>query len=178
MKADRAVISVEVKQPGKPDKLTGELSNIIVNDFDATAILAALDPQTSGDETYHRVYRQILAGPYTLKSAQGMRVDIDGFAIEDIDVQPSKFRLAERICRAARDQSAAPTPAQTRELLEKLAGVYEGVRIGKAEIGKMSIGTPQGPARSTRSDTATASSRSRASIRRPRRGSSRWSASR
>ncbi|MET4175745.1 hypothetical protein ABIB99_006861 [Bradyrhizobium sp. LA6.1] len=147
MKADRAVISVEVKQPGKPDKLTGELSNIIVNDFDATAILAALDPQTSGDDNYRRVYRQVSAGPYTLKSAQAMRVDIDGFAIEDIAVQPSKFRLADVLAALPQDQSAPQTPAQARELLEKLAGVYEGVRIGKAEMGKTSIGTPQGTAK-------------------------------
>lgn len=147
MKADRAVISVEVKQPGKPDKLTGELSNIIVNDFDATAILAALDPQTSGDDNYRRVYRQVSAGPYTLKSAQAMRVDIDGFAIEDIAVQPSKFRLADVLAALPQDQSAPQTPAQARDLLEKLAGVYEGVRIGKAEMGKISIGTPQGTAK-------------------------------
>ncbi|MCK1276265.1 hypothetical protein IVB46_13675 [Bradyrhizobium sp. 61] len=147
MKADRAVISVEVKQPGKPDKLTGELSNIIVNDFDATAILAALDPQTSGDDNYRRVYRQVSAGPYTLKSAQAMRVDIDGFAIEDIAVQPSKFRLADVLAALPQDQSAPQTPAQARDLLEKLAGVYEGVRIGKAEMGKTSIGTPQGTAK-------------------------------
>ncbi|APG12456.1 hypothetical protein M2175_005606 [Bradyrhizobium elkanii] len=147
MKADRAVISVEVKQPGKPDKLTGELSNIIVNDFDATAILAALDPQTSGDDNYRRVYRQVSAGPYTLKSAQAMRVDIDGFAIEDIAVQPSKFRLADVLAALPQDQSAPQTPAQARDLLEKLAGVYVGVRIGKAEMGKTSIGTPQGTAK-------------------------------
>ncbi|TFW52017.1 hypothetical protein CT676_42905 [Bradyrhizobium sp. MOS001] len=147
MKADRAVISVEVKQPGKPDKLTGELSNIIVNDFDATAILAALDPQTSGDDNYRRVYRQVSAGPYTLKSEQAMRVDIDGFAIEDIAVQPSKFRLADVLAALPQDQSAPQTPAQARDLLEKIAGVYEGIRIGKAEMGKTSIGTPQGTAK-------------------------------
>ncbi|MCK1300110.1 hypothetical protein IVB33_20380 [Bradyrhizobium sp. 24] len=146
MKSDRAVISVDVKQPGKPDKLTGELSNIIVNDFDASAILAALDPQTASDDSYRRVYRQVSTGPYALKSAQGMRVDIDGFTMEDIAVQPSKFRLAEIFAALPRDQSAPPTPAQARELLEKLAGVYEGLRIGKAEIGKMSVGTPQGTA--------------------------------
>ncbi|MHC4045462.1 hypothetical protein [Bradyrhizobium sp. 23AC] len=144
MKADRAAISVDVKQPGKPDKLTGELSNIIVNDVDATAIIAALDPQTSSDETYHRVYRHVSAGPYALKSAQGVRVDIDGFVMEDIDVQPSKFRLAEIFAALPQDQSAVPTPAQSRELMEKLAGVYEGLRIGKAEVSKISIGTPQG----------------------------------
>ncbi|WFU68997.1 hypothetical protein [Bradyrhizobium sp. CB2312] len=144
MKADRAAISIDVKQPGRADKLTGELSNIIVNDFDATAIIAALDPKTSSDETYHRVYRQILAGPYALKSSQGMRIDIDGFVMEDIDVQPSKFRLAERFDALPQDQSAVPTPAQSREMLEKIAGIYEGVRIGKAEVSKISIGTPQG----------------------------------
>lgn len=146
MKSDRAVISVDVKQPGKTDKLTGESSNIIVNDFDATAIIAALDPQTASDDSYRRVYRQVSTGPYALKSAQGMRVDVDGFTMEDIAVQPSKFRLAEIFAALPRDQSAPPTPAQARELLEKLAGVYEGLRIGKAEIGKMSVGTPQGTA--------------------------------
>lgn len=147
MKADRAAISIDVKQPGKPDRLTGELSNIIVNDFDATAILAALDPQTASDDSYHRIYRQVSAGPYALKSAQGMRVDIDSFSIEDIAVQPSKFRLAEMFAMLPQDKSAPPTPVQTRELLEKIAGVYEGLRIGKAEIGKTSVGTPQGTAR-------------------------------
>ncbi|WP_441235738.1 hypothetical protein [Bradyrhizobium sp. 930_D9_N1_4] len=144
MKADRAVISVDVRQPGKPDKLTGELSNIIVNDFDATAIIATLDPQTSKDETYHRVYRQVSAGPYALKSAQGIRVDIDGFVMEDIGVQPSKFRLGEIFAALPQDQSAVPTPAQARGMMEKLAGVYEGLRIGRAEVSKISIGTPQG----------------------------------
>lgn len=147
MKADRATISIDVKQPGKPDRLTGELSNIIVNDFDATAILATLDPQTASDDSYHRIYRQVSAGPYALKSAQGMRVDIDSFSIEDIAVQPSKFRLAEMFAMLPQDKSAPPTPVQTRELLEKIAGVYEGLRIGKAEIGETSVGTPQGTAR-------------------------------
>lgn len=147
MKADRASISIDMKQPGKADKLTGDLSNIIVNDFDATAILATLDPQTASDDSYHRIYRQVSAGPYALKSAQGMRVDIDSFTVEDIAVQPSKFRLADMFAMLPQDQSAPPTPAQARELLEKIAGVYEGLRIGKAEIGKTSVGTPQGTAR-------------------------------
>jgi len=144
MKADRATISIDVKQPGKPDKLTGELSNIIVNDFDATAIRAALDPQTSSDDSYHRIYRQVSAGPYVLRSAQGVRVDIDGFRMEEIAVQPSKFRLADMLAALPQDRSAPPTPAQARELLEKVAGFYEGLRIGKAEIGKTTVGTPQG----------------------------------
>lgn len=147
MTADRATIAIDVKQPGKPDKLTGELSNIVVNDFDASAILAMLDPQTASDDGYRRIYRQVSAGTYVLKSAQGMRVDIDGFVMEDIAVQPSKFRLADVFAALPQDRSAPPTPAQARELLEKLAGFYEGLRIGKFEVGKASVATPQGTAR-------------------------------
>ncbi|MCK1718648.1 hypothetical protein [Bradyrhizobium sp. 141] len=147
MKADRAVFTINIPQPGKQDKLTGDLSNIIVNDFDATAIAAALDPQKSGDDSYHRVYRQIAAGPYVLKSTQGMRMEIDGITFEDIAVQPSKFRPAEIVALMPTDRSVVQTAAQSREMMEKLAGFYEGFRIGRIEIGKTSMGTPQGTAR-------------------------------
>ncbi|MBW7968293.1 hypothetical protein [Bradyrhizobium sp. BR 10289] len=144
MKMDRATFTINVPQPGKAERLTGEISAIVINDFDSTPILAALDPQTSGDDSYRRVYRQISTGPYLLKSAQGLRMDIDGFAMADIEVQPSKLHLLEIFAMLPQDNSAPPTPAQTRELMEKVAGFYEGLRIGKAEIGKISIGTPQG----------------------------------
>ncbi|MFK4578469.1 hypothetical protein [Bradyrhizobium ottawaense] len=147
MKADRAVFTIDVPQPGKQDKLTGDLSNVVVNDFDATAIAAALDPQKTGDDSYHRVYRQISAGPYVLKSTQGIRMDIDGITFEDIAVQPSKFRPAEIIALLPTDRSVVPTVAQSREMMEKLAGFYDGFRIGKIEVGKSSMGTPQGMAR-------------------------------
>jgi len=147
MKADRAVFTIDVPQPGKQDRLSGDLSNIIVNDFDSTAIAAALDPQKTGDDNYHRVYRRIAAGPYVLKSTQGMRMDIDGITFEDIAVQPSKFRPAEIVALLPADRSAVPTAAQSREMMEKLAGFYEGLRIGRIEIGKTSMGTPQGTAR-------------------------------
>ncbi|MBR0857291.1 hypothetical protein [Bradyrhizobium liaoningense] len=145
MKADRAVFTIDVPQPGKQDKLTGELSNVIVNDFDATAIVAALDPQ-SNDDSYHRIYRQISAGPYMFKSSQGMRMDIDGVSFEDIAIQPSKFRLAEILALMPADRSV-PAPAQSREMMEKLAAFYEGIRIGRIEVGKTSLDSPQGSAR-------------------------------
>ncbi|OAF10841.1 hypothetical protein AYJ54_08885 [Bradyrhizobium centrolobii] len=147
IKADRAVFTIDVPQPRRPDKLTGDLSNMIVNDFDATAIAAALDPQGTNDDSYHRVYRQISAGPYVLKSAQGMRLDIDAITFDDIAVQPSKFRPAEILALMPADRSVPPTPAQSREMMEKLAGFYEGLRLGKIELGKTAMGTPQGTAR-------------------------------
>ncbi|UWU88944.1 hypothetical protein [Bradyrhizobium sp. CB1015] len=147
MKADRAVFSIDVPQPGKQDKLTGDLSNIIINDFDATAVATALDPQKAGDDSYHRIYRQISAGRYVFKSTQGMRMEIDGISFEDIAVQPSKFRPAEIVALMPTDRSVVATAAQSREMMEKLAGFYEGLRIGRIEIGTASMGLPQGTAR-------------------------------
>jgi hypothetical protein len=146
-KLDRAAFTFNVQQPGRPDKLTFELSNVKTIDFDATALAAALDPQKANDDdSYYRVYRQISAGPYVLTSAQGLRAQIDRISIDDIAVQPSKFRPAEIMALLPKDQTP-PTPAQAREMLEKLAEIYEGMRIGKVEVGNLSIGTPQGTAR-------------------------------
>ena len=144
-KADRFTFTFTTVQAGKSDTLTGELSNLAMADFDAVAMLATLDPQKANDDTFHQVYRQISTGPYALTSGD-VRVRIDGLAIDDIAVQPSKLRFAEMFAALPKDPSAPPTPAQARDMIEKMTGVYEGLRIGKIEIGKTSIGTPQGTA--------------------------------
>jgi hypothetical protein len=145
-KADRFTFTLDVRQFGKSEKVSGELSNLVMNEFDATAMLASLDPQKANDDTYHRVYGQIAAGPYSLNSTLGVSAQIDSIAFEDIGVQPSKFRLAELLAALPADQSAPPTPAQAREMMEKLAGVYEGMRVGKIALGNLSMTTPQGTA--------------------------------
>jgi hypothetical protein len=147
MKADRAAFTINVPQPGKADKLTGEMSDIIINDFDSTAIAAALDPQKANDDSYHRVYGQISSGAYVVTSTLGVRMQIDGIAVTDIAVQPSKFRPDDILALLPADRSVLPTPAQSREMMEKVAGFYEGLRVGKIEIGTMSMTTPQGTPR-------------------------------
>ncbi|KJC51988.1 hypothetical protein [Bradyrhizobium sp. LTSP857] len=147
MKVDRANFTMNLPQPGKADKLTGEISDIIINDFDSTGITAALDPQKANDDSYHRVYGQISSGSYVATSTLGMRMQVDGIAVTDIAVQPSKFRPAEILALLPADRSALPTPAQSREMMEKVAGFYEGLRVGKIEIGTMSMTTPQGTPR-------------------------------
>jgi hypothetical protein len=146
-KVDRAAFTFNVQQPGRPDKLTFELSNLNTSGFDATALVAALDPQKANDDSYHRVYRQISAGPYVMTSAQGLHVQADRISIDDIALQPSNFRPVEILALLPKDQSAPPTPAQAREMMEKLAGLYEGMRVSKVEIGNLSVGTPQGTAK-------------------------------
>ena len=146
-KIDRAVFAITTQQPARPEKLTGELSDMTIDDFDASAVIAALDPAKANDDTYRRVYRQVSTGPYALTSTQGVRAQIGGIVVEDIGYQPSKFRPGELLALLPKDVSAPPTPAQTRELMEKIAGVYEGLRVGKVEIRNLSATTPQGAAK-------------------------------
>jgi hypothetical protein len=104
---------------------------------------ASLDPDKANDDSLHRLYGQISTGPYTVTSGD-VRLRVDGITVDDIAVQPSKFRMAEMFAILPQDQSKPPTPAQARELMEKLADFYEGFRVGKIEIGKTSVATPQG----------------------------------
>ncbi|WFU44767.1 hypothetical protein QA640_21300 [Bradyrhizobium sp. CB82] len=82
-----------------------------------------------------------------LTSTQGVRAQVDGITIEDLGFQPSKFRPADFLALLPKDPSSPPPPAQAREMMEKVAAMYEGLRLGKAEIRNISIGTPQGTAR-------------------------------
>lgn len=142
-KADRLTFTFKTVQPDKPGQLTGELWNLAMSDFDASGLLAAFGPEKANDDSTHQLYGQVSAGSYTVTSGD-VRLQVDGFSVDDIGVQPSKFRMAEMLAVLPKDRSTPPTPAQAREMMEKLAGLYEGLRIGKAEIGKTSITTPQG----------------------------------
>src|SRR5262249_10989700 len=66
---------------------------------------------------------------------------------DDFGLQPSKFRLAEILAVLPENQPVPPAPAQVREMLEKLAGIYEGLRVGKFEVGNLSMTTPQATAK-------------------------------
>ncbi|EJN16021.1 hypothetical protein PMI42_00419 [Bradyrhizobium sp. YR681] len=142
-KADRLTFTFKTAQPGKSGQFAGELSNLTMSGFDAGGMLATLDPEKAKDDSIRQIYRQVSTGPYTVTSGD-VRLQIDGLSIDDIGVQPSKFRMTEMLAMLPQDPSAPPTPAQARDMMEKLAGFYEGLSVGKIEIGKMSIGTPQG----------------------------------
>jgi hypothetical protein len=144
MKADGLVFTVNTQQSGKPQKMTGNLANIASYDLDAAGAAAVLDPQKATDNQYYRVYRQISAGPYTITSEPGMRMRIDGFTIDDVGVRPSRVQLPALLALIPAAGSA-PTPAQARDIMEKAAGLYEGIRVGSAEMRGLSMETPQAP---------------------------------
>ncbi|MEY9588514.1 hypothetical protein ABIA06_000805 [Bradyrhizobium yuanmingense] len=145
-KMDRVALTVDLTQPGRPAKMTGELSGLAIYEFDPTAVRAALDPQGSNDDNFHRIYRRISVNSYVVTAAPGMRMQVDGFTFDDIAIRPSKFRPAEIIALVPADGSI-PTPAQSRDMIEKVADLFDGFQIGKAEIGRQTAETPQGTGR-------------------------------
>jgi hypothetical protein len=144
MKVDRAVFTLSMQQSGKALKITGELANIASYDFDASAAATVLDPQKANDDRIYRVYRQVTTGPYTLTFDQGIRFIVDGITVDDIGVRPSRLRLPA-LMAAIPPPGTAPTPAQNRDMQDKLADIYEGMRIGNAELRGLSMETPEGP---------------------------------
>ncbi|MBR1253296.1 hypothetical protein JQ634_06235 [Bradyrhizobium sp. AUGA SZCCT0240] len=145
-KIDGAVFTVNAQGAGgKPDKLTGNLANIAGYDIDSRAVAAMFDPQKASDDQYYRAYRQITTGPYVVSSGQGLNMRIDGITIDDLGLRPSRMQVPDLLAMIPAPGAAPPTPAQARAMIEKVAKLYEGMRIGNAEMRGFSVETPQGP---------------------------------
>ncbi|WP_298880405.1 hypothetical protein [uncultured Bradyrhizobium sp.] len=142
IRVDRADVAINVQQP-RPDKITSGFSDATIEDFDANVVIAALSPNKPNDDSYHRVYRQISTA-YAMTSTSGIGAKIGRILVEDIAYQPSKFRPGELLAVLSKDPSAAQNPAQMRELMEKVANLYEGARVGKVTLADLSMETPQG----------------------------------
>jgi hypothetical protein len=141
---ERLAFTANTLQVGKADKMSGEIVNFASRDFDAAAVAAVLDPQKANDDKYYGVYGQTTAGPYTITSAQGLRMRIDGMTIDDVSVRPSRLRLPALLALMPA-AGATPTPAQAREMMDKMANIYQGMRVGTAEMRGISADTPEGP---------------------------------
>lgn len=131
---------------GKTESFSGEASNLAAYDFDAAAMLVVLDPAHASDDKYYRAYRQMTVGAYTATLPQGLKMRIDGFTVDDVGLRPSRLQFPQlmAIIEAAPPPGTTPTPEQTRDLLGKVAGIYEGIRIGGIEMRGLSMDTPQG----------------------------------
>ena len=143
---ERVSFTANMQQAGKAQKITGELTNVVSHDFDSGAVAAIFDPQKANDDRYYRFYGQTTAGAYTINAPPGPQVRIDGLTIEDVAVRPSRLQLPALIALLSQP-GPLPTPAQAREMLEKVARAYEGLRIGNTEIRGLAVETPQGPFR-------------------------------
>jgi hypothetical protein len=142
---ERVAFTVDTNRAGKTEKMTGEMLDLASRDVDTAAAAAIFDPQKANDDNYYRAYGLTTAGAYTITSAQGGRMRIEGMTIDDVGLRPSRMQLPALMALMPPPGAAPPTPAQAREMMEKVAGIYEGIRIGKTEMRGLSFQTPQGP---------------------------------
>jgi hypothetical protein len=149
MQIERANFTANTQQAGKADKMTGEITNLASRDFDVTALAAILDPQKAKDDRYYRFYGKTTAGPYTVTSALGLRMRIDGITVDEVGIRPSGLQLPALLATLQGAGASPPTPAQVREMMDKIATLYESMRIGSAEMRGLSAETPQGPLKLT-----------------------------
>jgi hypothetical protein len=146
---ERVTVSATMSNAGKAEKLSGEVAKIAAYDFDAAAVAMLLDPAHAKDDKYYRAYRQMTVGTYTANFATGMKMRIDGMVADDIGLRPSRLQFPQlmAIIAEAPPPGTTPTPAQLRDLLDKVAGIYEGIRIGRAEVTGLQVETPDNPLR-------------------------------
>lgn len=129
---------------------TMELVNVSVTGFDAATLLAVLDPARASDQRELSAYRRIAAGPMTMTLERADPLRIEGFLVEDVRMRPAKLDLAgimalsESLPASVAPGRGAPPAAQLTELFEKVAGLYEGIRIGKMEVRGLSTSVPPG----------------------------------
>ncbi len=144
MKADG--FRFRFNQPaGLTKQMIGDLANFVASDVDAGAAAALFDPGKANDDQDHRIYGRISTGPYVITSPQGLNLRIDGMIVDDIGLKPSRVQFQTVMAMIPPAGAAPPTPAQVRVMMEGVASLYEGIRIGNAELHGLSVGTPQGP---------------------------------
>jgi hypothetical protein len=141
--ADGAVLRAGLVGPAREVK--GGVGKIAVLDTDIVPLLAFLDPTRPKGQGYQRIYRQVSMGPYSLRFDDGNVVSVDKIVADDVGLNPDKLVLDDFLF--LREVTAVPgggaLPGEASMLLDKLAGFYEGVRLGKLEmqgIGVKSIG--------------------------------------
>jgi hypothetical protein len=139
--------TVPMRVAGKNETMTGDIAKMTALDFDAAATAVMLDPAKANDTGTYRIYRQMSTGAYTVNLATGVKMRIAGINADDIGVRPSKLQYATlmAIVDAAPPPGSTPTPEQVRDMIEKMAVIYEGFHIGGAEVRGLSVDTPQGP---------------------------------
>jgi hypothetical protein len=123
--------------------VTGEVAKASVRDIDMAPVLAWLDPSRPKDQGYQRVYGHLVAGPYTVRFADGTGIGVDQVVAEEIGLRPAKLSLDDLVflMEVSRPGMPPPTPAQIGMLVEKTAGIYEGLRLGRLEIQGLRLAT-------------------------------------
>ena len=146
MQVERANFTVNTQQAGKADKMTGEIANLSLPRFRCQLRLPPSSirkrPTTTAITASTARHRPV---PTPSLQRWACACASTQMTIDDVGVRPSRLQLPALLAMIQAAGATSPTPAQTRELIDKMATLYEGMRIGTAEMRGLSAETPQGP---------------------------------
>ena len=144
-KTDKVTFTVNQQAADKPIKMTGDLANIVATDIDVGAMAAMFDPTKANDDREYRIQGHVSAGPYVITATPGINLRIDDITVDNVRMNPSRMQLPALMAMIPPPGSPPPSAAQTRDLLEKIAGIYSGAGIGNAEMHGLLLETPEAP---------------------------------
>lgn len=135
------VLRIGVAGPfrGPAQEVRGEIGRSSITDADMRPLLAVLDPARPKDGTdggYQRVYGQVSMGPYTLSLGHGANMRVERIVAEDVGLDPERLSLDDLLFlgEVTSMPGGAASPNQAIMVLDKVAGLYEGLRLGKLEV--------------------------------------------
>jgi hypothetical protein len=144
--AEASVDSVAFRGDAGPARkeFSGEVAKASVRDVDMGPVLAWLDPSRPRDEGYQRIYGQLTAGPYAVRFGDGTGIGVDSVVAEEIGLRPARLSLDDLVflMEVSRPGTAPSTPTQLGMLVDKMAGLYEGVHLGKLEMQGLRVDAP------------------------------------
>ncbi len=143
---DRVTATTEIAGPG-PGSFAMAMANFKLADFNFDGPIALLDPAKANDDSYIAMYGQSSVGPIEIRSAKGGGLKIEGFAFDGIAIRPSKLSWSKlmTIVGNAPKPGTSPAPEKVAEMLDTVAGFYEGIRINKMEMRNLVTDVPQTP---------------------------------
>lgn len=137
---ERAIITSDQLNP-ELGSVAGVMARMSVSNFYVGNLAAVLDPARAKEDASLPIYQRASLGPFEVRYAAGGGMQMDEMTVEDIAIRPSKLSLGRILALAenAPRPGIQPSPAQTRAIIDELASLYEGIRIGKFELRGMRV---------------------------------------
>jgi hypothetical protein len=116
--------------------VAGAMARLSLDEVNLTNLVAVLDPARENEDAYLPIYRRAGLGLFEVRYAVGGGMQIDEVAVEEVAIRPSKLSTGKLLALAENTPrtDSPPTPDQSRAVLEQVAALYEGIRIGKFEM--------------------------------------------
>jgi len=139
----RIDIGLDMEFARATKKMTSSMADVVYEDIDAGAMLAALDPANTKDDVYRRIYRRASAGRYVVDSDEAGQFTAEAFVMEDVGLRPSKLQIAELISLAnSLSTGVTPTPENMSALLLQARRLCEASSFARIQLSGLSMRTP------------------------------------